>query len=595
MKVLLIAPYKGLAALIESMESELEEFSVRTHVADLDKSIKLLDRYKLTGEQFDVIISRGGTAEVLKLNTTIPVIDIHISGYDILRMLTLLKSYNTRIGMVGFKQIIYSFEAVSSVINLDIDYRVVKDESDVMETLVVMKKQGIHIVVGDAVTIKKATTLGMQGVLITSGKESVLDAFQKAKQLKQEVQKYSRQAELFESLFNRLHHPAAILSESGRLQYANRAIKKQMTMSALESNLFKEMPNMAMAFQEEYMSDQINYFVSGSTFKQPSKMNIGKLSDSTLEVYYYMELEPGGKLNENEFDIIFCDPQVEAIPQLIASEESYREAVNLIGENDKWFSITGERGTGKRMIIRMIWEFERFRNGMITEVRFNSPSTATFNKVIKMLESSREGDVIHLCYLENLTISQQKKLNDLLERSDAFFVFSTVGDKEMVLETADKLLKELSEKVLFNHIHLAPIRERIDELGGYIRTFILYFNEIYGKQVIGLTEQAMNGMMYYPWHGNMIELRKAVGQLVKTSKDVYITEVEQVISDMKKDQFYGKSSYVPVNFSQPLEAIQMDILKEVYEQENKNQSRTAARLGINRSTLWRKLKEDPRI
>ncbi|MNJ80868.1 DNA-binding protein Fis [compost metagenome] len=47
-----------------------------------------------------------------------------------------------------------------------------------------------------------------------------------------------------------------------------------------------------------------------------------------------------------------------------------------------------------------------------------------------------------------------------------------------------------------------------------------------------------------------------------------------------------------LNLYQPLKDIERDIIRTVMEQEGMNQSLAAKRLGINRSTLWRKLKED---
>ncbi|MSS96026.1 winged helix-turn-helix transcriptional regulator [Eubacterium sp. BL-380-WT-2B] len=47
-----------------------------------------------------------------------------------------------------------------------------------------------------------------------------------------------------------------------------------------------------------------------------------------------------------------------------------------------------------------------------------------------------------------------------------------------------------------------------------------------------------------------------------------------------------------LNLDQPLEDIERDIITILLKQENHNQSKVAKRLGISRSTLWRKLKND---
>jgi transcriptional regulator with PAS, ATPase and Fis domain len=80
---------------------------------------------------------------------------------------------------------------------------------------------------------------------------------------------------------------------------------------------------------------------------------------------------------------------------------------------------------------------------------------------------------------------------------------------------------------------------------------------------------------------------------VKYSDDEYITE--DVLMLLQGD---NQSTSVPntasafINLDQPLENIEAEIIHLVMKQEDMNQSKAAKRLGINRSTLWRKLKQE---
>jgi transcriptional regulator with PAS, ATPase and Fis domain len=590
MKVLLIAPYKGLAELIKSMEHELWEFTISIHVADLDESKRLLNEYKRSKESFDVIISRGGTAKVLRESTAIPVIDIDISGYDILRILTLLKSYHAKIGMVGFKNVIYSFEAVSSVINVDVEYRVVKEESEVIDTLKELKEQGIQIIVGDAVTVKNATALGVQGVLITSGKESVYEAFNKAKRLKYEISKYSSRAELFDRLLNQLTNPVTLLAEDGEVIFANTALRKQFS-SIQQSNFLALHPNISIALKQEMHDYPITFFVSDSPFRQPYRMNIGRVSNSALTVYNFIEFERSDAFDKSEAEVIFYDSNMENIPQLIASDALYHDAINTIIQtsNNNPFTIVGERGTGKRMLLRILWESPRFKQGTITEISFNHPSTSTFNRVMTFLGEFNEQDIVHFCFLEKLTSTQQKRLAEAIEHGSFQSVFSMVGGEERFIEVTERFQQDLKKMIKQFELFFPPLRSREENLEHYIHTFILYFNELYGKQVIGLEKEAMVKLLNYPWYGNMIELRKVVKRLVQRSSDVYIKHVEQTLKEVQNEPSYGNGIFVPINLQQTMEGIERDVIKEVYRQEGENQSKTAKRLGMNRSTLWRKM------
>jgi len=125
--VLAIAPYPGLSKLITDESTFFPQLNITTLNADMEESLTLLRKYGK--DDFDFIISRGGTAKLLEKHTDIPVIEIQVSGYDILRTLTLLKGYQSKIQMIGFSNIINSFEAVSTIINMDIKYTVVSHEN----------------------------------------------------------------------------------------------------------------------------------------------------------------------------------------------------------------------------------------------------------------------------------------------------------------------------------------------------------------------------------------------------------------------------------------------------------------------------------
>ncbi|MDF1511838.1 PrpR N-terminal domain-containing protein, partial [Robertmurraya sp. DFI.2.37] len=86
---------------IKAMEGDLASFEIIIHMADITESLLLLETYK--DEEIDFIISRGGTADMLREHTSIPVIDIEVSGYVILRILTLLKGYQQPMEMIAFK------------------------------------------------------------------------------------------------------------------------------------------------------------------------------------------------------------------------------------------------------------------------------------------------------------------------------------------------------------------------------------------------------------------------------------------------------------------------------------------------------------
>ena len=82
-KVLGIAPYEGMVNMMRAAAEKRDDISLTAFVGDLDSGAAIAGRYSI--DDFDVIVSRGGTAEMIRRKSDLPVVEIPISAYDILR------------------------------------------------------------------------------------------------------------------------------------------------------------------------------------------------------------------------------------------------------------------------------------------------------------------------------------------------------------------------------------------------------------------------------------------------------------------------------------------------------------------------------
>ena len=82
--VALIAPYAGMAELAEEIRGEFEK-PIRIEIGDLMEGVRKGN--DLVARGVEVVISRGGTAQLLKKHLQIPIAEIKVTAYDILRAL----------------------------------------------------------------------------------------------------------------------------------------------------------------------------------------------------------------------------------------------------------------------------------------------------------------------------------------------------------------------------------------------------------------------------------------------------------------------------------------------------------------------------
>ena len=103
-RILGIAPFESIRAAMERVaREEFPAVRFEAYTGDLEEGVKIAQR--LSKENYDVVISRGGTAELLKKETTLPVVEITFSVYDILRAIKMAENYNSLYAIVGFPSI----------------------------------------------------------------------------------------------------------------------------------------------------------------------------------------------------------------------------------------------------------------------------------------------------------------------------------------------------------------------------------------------------------------------------------------------------------------------------------------------------------
>ena len=118
-KVLGIAPYEAMKTIMEKLARKRPQMDLDVYVGDLKKGVDIAQKY--TQANYDVIISRGGTAEMIGKVTHIPVIEISLSVYDILRAMKLAENYSDKYAVVGFPGITGSAHLLCDLLQYKLD------------------------------------------------------------------------------------------------------------------------------------------------------------------------------------------------------------------------------------------------------------------------------------------------------------------------------------------------------------------------------------------------------------------------------------------------------------------------------------------
>ena len=295
------------------------------------------------------------------------------------------------------------------------------------------------------------------------------------------------------------------------------------------------------------------------------------------------------------------------------------ESAQRIGSLDATTIILGESGTGKEKVAELIYEYSKrvgkpfikvncaaIPESLIESELFGYEGgafTGAKSGGAKGMFEEADGGTIFLDEIGELPLSMQSKLLRVLENGEIRRVGGTESkavDVRIIAATNRNLKKEVEAgrfrgdlyyRLMVLPIVIPPLRERKDDILPLARMFLEKFNSKYhlNKE---LTESAIKELSEYKWPGNVRELKNMMERLVVSAGGDEISgfQVKMCIMGIQE----GAESSADVNMENATLAEIMDnyekqIITEAIE-ECGTMSAAAAKLGVNKSTISRKIK-----
>jgi len=294
-------------------------------------------------------------------------------------------------------------------------------------------------------------------------------------------------------------------------------------------------------------------------------------------------------------------------------ENVYR-VIEKVAPTDANVLIQGESGTGKELVARAIHnrKFEAGRRFVPVNCAALSESLleselfghvegaftgATDDK--EGLFEAADGGTLFLDEISEMPPGLQSKLLRAIESEEITRVGSTkpVSVSPRILSASNRDCKKLVEEGQFREdlffrlkvmeINIPPLRERKEDLPALIDHFIDTFNEEMNCSVDGVAEDALQKLMIYSWPGNVRELRNMLERAVilREKDKLQLNDFPPEIWEGSGDDGKGET------LKDVVRSFEKSYIRSVLEQMDGNREATAQRLGIDRSTLYRKLQD----
>ncbi|MCT2399413.1 sigma-54-dependent transcriptional regulator [Novosphingobium mangrovi (ex Huang et al. 2023)] len=318
---------------------------------------------------------------------------------------------------------------------------------------------------------------------------------------------------------------------------------------------------------------------------------------------------------------------------MIGASPNFRKALAVAAKAARGHNpvlIEGESGTGKEMLIRAMHAASpraklplRIINvgglpaNSIESVLFGHEKGAfpgAFDRQIGALQHC-DGATLALDEIDRLPVSVQERLLESITKGDVrpigapysfrvdvrMIAASNLPLEDMVSES--HFLPELYEALSATKVLLPPLRERTGDIPALTRFFLARIGEQPGLRELGITDGALSLLAAYDWPGNVRQLQAVLFRAAVfcdgdalTSEDFpqllnILGTGPSIIAGNPRQESSGVMLYTPDGNLRPLEDIEADVIRLAIGLYRGRMTEVARRLGIGRSTLYRKLSE----
>jgi DNA-binding NtrC family response regulator len=300
------------------------------------------------------------------------------------------------------------------------------------------------------------------------------------------------------------------------------------------------------------------------------------------------------------------------------------DMIDSVADTRATVLITGESGTGKSLVARAIHRHSGRRDKPFVEVACGAlPETLLESELFGHVAGAftgaagdkqgkfklADGGTIFLDEVATASPGMQVKLLRVLQDLE----FEQVGgtktfkiDTRVILATNEDLAKAVAEgrfrqdlfyRINVINIELPCLRDRISDIPLLAEHFLRQVCEDSGKHVAGFDDEAMAALQRYRWPGNVRELENVIERAVLLGKGSTVG-----IDDLPSAVVAAAPMRIePAGLQSLKHALknpERQIILDVLESNQWNRQATAEALGINRTTLYKKMKrlglEEPR-
>ncbi len=593
----------------------------------------------------DVIIARGLMATRLKKSfPSIPVVETPVTVSDIMEAFDLFRKTGLKprkIALIGLGMILHQTQLAAKQYDVEmvpIDYLYTPTSPDIVKELFEKAvSRGFSFFMGGATLVKRAEAAGFHASFVSSCKDSIWLALTEAQHIAAIRREERERAVRFKTILNGSTEGIITTNSKRWIIQINATAGKilgidpdELKGSHIESLIpdprFIELLRREGNFSNEIFKIGNKRIILNKVSASLGDEMIGNVfSFQNVEQVRMSEIKIRSELHRKGLTARYH------FEDLIGTSRPIREAkerARIFAEVPSNVLITGETGTGKELFAQSMHNSSTRAHAPfvavncaaipahLIESEFFGYVGGAFTGASKegrmgLFELAHEG-TLFLDEVSEIPVNLQSKLLRVIQEGEVMRLghdkiipvnvrMICASNKDLKVLTREGSFREdLYYRLAVLQLHIPPLHERGTDAGAIADHFISYFSANYSSHQKQLTDRARSFLNSRLWEGNIRELRNVCEQLVVLSRETTIDR-DDVLS-LFPDSDSHRAPDVPGFLSEEsgdmpgssdgrgIQNMEKLLIEETLKKHNYNKTACSQALGIDRSTLWRKMR-----
>ena len=598
-----------------------------------DDALETLQKLMRSSE-VDVLVSAGSNGAYLREHVSVPVALIKVSGFDMLEALSKAREHSDRIAIVTFETINPDLEQFKTLYNLNIELLSYKTARDAKACVKDLATRGTEVVVGPGLVTELAEQAGLKGIFLYS-EHSVREALDNAIEIARVTRIEEARRERLNTILRSLDEGVVAVDTEERIQTLNPAMEKLLGISAelaLGRRLSEMAPGLGLQHTLQSGTMEIEKIQRlGNRTVVTNRMPIHEQGIQTGAVLTYHDSTAIQRVErnirtQNKPRQFLAKYRLSDIIGNSAAITQTRTLAQKYAKTDATVLITGDSGTGKELLAQGIHNSSRRKHHQFVAINCAAlPESLLESELFGYEEGAFSGSrrggkaglfesahtgTIFLDEVGDMPIALQTRLLRVLQEKEVLRLGSndpTPVDVRVIAAT-NRNLKQCVQDAQFREdlyyrlniltVHLPPLSDRFEDIPTIAAH--LFKCALRRLQSMRKTQDLLPILLpqfqRYSWPGNVREMENIIERIVVFYSDLEPTEtIEAAQLRAIVPELFQPESAPPYAASKThgLKSVnranELSHIQNTIDECGGNLTVACKRLGIARTTLWRKL------